>query len=113
LSDPAFSKQSVGTVLQWKALQYLIERGYNEYDFLRGPEAYKYRWDAGSVYHQRIRIWRDMRKVRLVRAALKVRRLSRQAGVSEQAGEAEAWESSRPESAAGLIPQSSDAVDRP
>jgi len=111
--DPAFSKQSVGTVLQWEVLQYLIERGYSEYDFLRGPEAYKYRWGAGSVYHQRIRIWRNTRKVRLVRAALKVRRLSRQGSESEPAGEAEVGDSSRPASAAGLIPQSSDAVDRP
>jgi CelD/BcsL family acetyltransferase involved in cellulose biosynthesis len=111
--DPSFSKQSVGTVLQWEVLQYLIEHGYKEYDFLRGAEAYKYRWGACSVYHQRIRIWRNTRKVRLVRAALRVRRRSRQANLSEQAGEVETSEPSRPESALGLIPQSGDAVDRP
>ena len=82
--DPAFSKQSVGTVLQWEVLRYLIEHGYKEYDFLRGAEAYKYRWGASSFYHQRIRIWRNTRKVRLVRAALRVRRHSRQTNVSNQ-----------------------------
>ena len=111
--DPAFSKQSVGTVLQWEVLRYLIEHGYKEYDFLRGPEAYKYRWGASSFYHQRIRIWRNTRKVRLVRAALRVRRQSRQTNVSDQTEEGEAWEPSRPEDALGVNPQSSDAVNRP
>jgi CelD/BcsL family acetyltransferase involved in cellulose biosynthesis len=90
--DPSFSKQSVGTVLQWEVLKYLIQQGYREYDFLRGAEAYKYRWGASSVYHQRIRIWRNSRKVRLLRAVLKMRRLSRRAGVSEEGGEVEALE---------------------
>jgi CelD/BcsL family acetyltransferase involved in cellulose biosynthesis len=111
--DPSFSKQSVGTVLQWEVLQYLIEHGYKEYDFLRGAEAYKYRWGASSVYHQRIRIWRNTRKVRLVRAALRVRWHSRQANVSEQAEGVEAWEPSPPKNALRVNPQSSDAVDRP
>jgi CelD/BcsL family acetyltransferase involved in cellulose biosynthesis len=111
--DPSFSKQSVGTVLQWEVLQYLIEHRYKEYDFLRGAEAYKYRWGASSVYHQRIRIWRNTRKVRLVRAALKVRWHSRQANVSEQTEGVEVCEPSPPENALGVNPQSSDAVDRP
>lgn len=92
--DPSFSKQSVGTVLQWEVLQYLIEHGYREYDFLRGAEAYKYRWASSSVYHQRVRIWRNTRKVRLLRAALKVRRLSGQASVKAPGGEA--WEPPTP-----------------
>ena len=108
--DPSFSKQSVGTVLQWEVLQYLIEHGYKEYDFLRGAEAYKYRWGASSVYHQRIRIWRNTRKVRLVRAALRVRRRSRQANPREQAQDVEAaGEPSQPEGALGLIPPSSES----
>jgi CelD/BcsL family acetyltransferase involved in cellulose biosynthesis len=110
--DPSFSKQSVGTVLQWEVLRYLIQHGYAQYDFLRGGEAYKYRWGASSAYHQRIRIWRNTRKVRLVRAALRVGRFSRQANLSEQTGEVETWEASRSEGALSPVPQSSEA-DRP
>lgn len=44
--DPAWKEKSVGMVLMAKCLQHAIAQGWNEFDFLRGPEAYKTHWTA-------------------------------------------------------------------
>lgn len=42
--DPDLSRLSIGTLLNARAIQYAIEEGDTEFDFLRGNESYKYRW---------------------------------------------------------------------
>jgi CelD/BcsL family acetyltransferase involved in cellulose biosynthesis len=42
--DPEFRKYHVGKVLVGKAIEYCFQNGYEEFDFLRGTEAYKYDW---------------------------------------------------------------------
>jgi len=42
--DPEYESQSVGLILLGMVLQYCHEQGYDEFDFLRGEEEYKFRW---------------------------------------------------------------------
>ena len=42
--DPQYEKLSVGMVLMGYCIKDCIEKGLVEFDFLRGREAYKYRW---------------------------------------------------------------------
>jgi CelD/BcsL family acetyltransferase involved in cellulose biosynthesis len=42
--EPALGKYSLGTVLTASAIRQAIAEGCEEFDFLRGHEAYKYRW---------------------------------------------------------------------
>lgn len=44
--DPAWGKYSPGTQCMAHAIQRAIHEGAREFDFLRGNEAYKYRWNA-------------------------------------------------------------------
>ncbi len=44
--DPAFSALSPGTLVVAAALEAALGRGASAFDFLRGREAYKYRWGA-------------------------------------------------------------------
>ncbi len=44
--DPEFSRWSPGWVLISYSIQYAIEGGIKNYDFLRGNESYKYRFGA-------------------------------------------------------------------
>ncbi len=44
--DPALSKLSPGVVLLAYAIEAAIEEGVREFDFLRNPEPYKYKWAA-------------------------------------------------------------------
>jgi hypothetical protein len=55
--DHSFSRLSPGTMLVPAMIDYGFAHGYNEYDFMRGEEAYKMRWTTG--YHQtfRLLIW--------------------------------------------------------
>jgi len=52
--DPAYSKMSVGTVLTGHALAAMAEEGCREFDFLRGAEAYKYRWGCSDRFNSRM-----------------------------------------------------------
>jgi CelD/BcsL family acetyltransferase involved in cellulose biosynthesis len=53
--DPAFGRQSPGSLLIGHAIREAIARGQTQFDFLRGDEPYKRRWkptrvlDCGSV----------------------------------------------------------------
>lgn len=44
--DPALARYSPGNLLILHALEQAIEEGCHTFDFLRGGEAYKYRWGA-------------------------------------------------------------------
>ena len=46
LDPEAFGQLSLGVVLSAKAIEWAIENGRSEFDFLRGNETYKYRYGA-------------------------------------------------------------------
>ena len=55
--EPKFARWSIGTVLTAHAIRYAIERDRAaEFDFLRGDEAYKYKWGAVDRFNQRVSI---------------------------------------------------------
>jgi CelD/BcsL family acetyltransferase involved in cellulose biosynthesis len=57
--DRSFSRFAPGTLLLLGLLDYCFERGYREYDFLRGSEEYKLLWSVGCHRRSRIIIWND------------------------------------------------------
>jgi CelD/BcsL family acetyltransferase involved in cellulose biosynthesis len=54
--DPALRKSSPGTVLMWHAISDAISQGEQEWDLLRGAEAYKYAWGAKNRQNAKIRV---------------------------------------------------------
>ena len=42
--DPEWHKSSVGMVLMGKVIHYVHKEGFKRFDFMRGSEAYKYKW---------------------------------------------------------------------
>jgi len=42
--DPAWERESVGTVLMGQVVKYAFDRGFLAFEFLRGTEAYKFKW---------------------------------------------------------------------
>lgn len=52
--DPEYSRYSVGTVLTAYAIQQSIARGHSVFDFLRGDEPYKYRWNVKERFNFRV-----------------------------------------------------------
>lgn len=44
--DPEFSKYNIGHLRHMYLMRYCIENGLGEYDFLRGDEPYKLRWNT-------------------------------------------------------------------
>ena len=54
--DPALRKLSPGTVLMWHAISDAITEGAQEWDLLRGSEAYKYAWGATDRQNAKIRV---------------------------------------------------------
>jgi CelD/BcsL family acetyltransferase involved in cellulose biosynthesis len=42
--DVEYSKYSIGNLLTFKIIEDCIQRGLHEFDFLKGDEAYKFRW---------------------------------------------------------------------
>jgi CelD/BcsL family acetyltransferase involved in cellulose biosynthesis len=52
--DPEYARYSVGTVLTAYAIQQSIARGHAVFDFLRGNEAYKYRWNVQEKRNYRV-----------------------------------------------------------
>jgi CelD/BcsL family acetyltransferase involved in cellulose biosynthesis len=47
--DPAFKQLSLGSVLVLEAIEESAKRGLSTFDFLRGPDDYKYRFGAADV----------------------------------------------------------------
>ena len=54
--DPALGKSSPGTVLMWHAITGAISAGAQEWDLLRGREAYKYLWGARDRQNAKVRV---------------------------------------------------------
>jgi CelD/BcsL family acetyltransferase involved in cellulose biosynthesis len=59
LDPSAFSKLSLGWVLTGKAIEWAIENGRKEFDFLRGDETYKYQFGAEDTTIYRLRVMKD------------------------------------------------------
>lgn len=51
--DPALARYSMGTVLTAHAIRQAIAEGCVVFDFLRGDEPYKYRWNPQVQWHRR------------------------------------------------------------
>ncbi len=49
--DPAFDRESPGTLLIGRAIDRAVRRGAGRFHFLRGREAYKYAWGATDQPH--------------------------------------------------------------
>lgn len=56
--DPELARYSPGTVLTAHAMRHALECGCREFDFLRGREAYKYRWPVVERVNSRLEIGR-------------------------------------------------------
>lgn len=54
--DPAWAALSPGTLIVYTAMERAIAQGRVAFDFLRGAEAYKYRWGARDAFTER-RSW--------------------------------------------------------
>ncbi len=52
--DPELSRLSIGTLLNGRAIRMAMEEGNAEFDFLRGNESYKYRWQPEVHTNQQI-----------------------------------------------------------
>ncbi len=60
LDPDDFGSLSLGVVLTSKSIEWAIENGRSEFDFLRGDEAYKYRFGAEDTKIYRLDISRSM-----------------------------------------------------
>lgn len=58
LDPDAFGSLSLGVVLTAKAIEWAIDNGRSEFDFLRGSETYKYRFGAEDTTIYRLQIAR-------------------------------------------------------
>ncbi|HVX42027.1 MAG TPA: GNAT family N-acetyltransferase [Gemmatimonadaceae bacterium] len=56
--DPAYARESAGSLVILDALEYAVSHGQSRLDFLRGGERYKYRWGAVDHYGYRLTIAR-------------------------------------------------------
>lgn len=56
--DPSFGKYSIGTILVAYAIEDAIKDGKQLFDFLRGTEPYKYRWNVREHTNYRIELRR-------------------------------------------------------
>ena len=66
--DPKFNKNSIGQVLLGHVIADSINDGLSEFDFLRGPEEYKYYWGAVDKRVLRLIINRPILKNSLLHA---------------------------------------------
>lgn len=57
--DPEWAKWSPGFLVVGFAIEDAVHCGLDTFDFLRGAEAYKYRWGARDVSRLRRRLWRS------------------------------------------------------
>lgn len=60
--DKSFSGVAPGTMILLALLDYGFREGFNEYDFLRGEEAYKLIWSTGCHRRYRVLVW-NRRKI--------------------------------------------------
>ncbi len=57
--DPKFSKYSVGNLLIMYAIATCIEEGLTEFDFMRGSEEYKDRWNTKARWNYQVVLTRE------------------------------------------------------
>jgi CelD/BcsL family acetyltransferase involved in cellulose biosynthesis len=68
--EPSLARLSVGTVLTGHAIRYAItDDAADDFDFLRGDEAYKYRWGAQDRRNRRVSVTRPGLRPALVASA--------------------------------------------
>jgi CelD/BcsL family acetyltransferase involved in cellulose biosynthesis len=58
--DPEFDRFRVGQVLLHRVIQEAIKEHARSFDFLRGPEGYKYQWDVEEIRNDRLIAWKDI-----------------------------------------------------
>jgi CelD/BcsL family acetyltransferase involved in cellulose biosynthesis len=58
--DPDFTRHRVGLVLMHHVIQEAIREGATLFDFLRGEEAYKYRWATSHLDNVRLTYWKSL-----------------------------------------------------
>jgi CelD/BcsL family acetyltransferase involved in cellulose biosynthesis len=56
--DPSLGRLSIGTTLTAAAIRHAIGEGNAEFDFLRGHEAYKYRWAPAERHNAQVIVGR-------------------------------------------------------
>lgn len=87
--DADWSREGTTLVLQGRILEYAINAGFREYNFLRGEEPYKAHWatDTRQQYalHLRQRTWR----VRMIEGGRTVRELAARGGLGTSGGAGE------------------------
>jgi CelD/BcsL family acetyltransferase involved in cellulose biosynthesis len=66
--DPALAHLSLGGLIIDHAVRAAIHEGAAEFDFLRGAEAYKYRWGARDRFTYRRRLWHQKANIGRLRA---------------------------------------------
>ena len=64
--DPAHARYSPGTMLIPAIYDYGFQKGYREYDFLRGDEAYKRKWTTDMHRTVRIQVWKRQWRSRML-----------------------------------------------
>lgn len=69
--DPRFAAYGVRTLLHLKSLEMCIAAGFREYDFLRGDEKYKLRWDSQMRKNLEISVVRKGWFAKLQRIAIR------------------------------------------
>jgi CelD/BcsL family acetyltransferase involved in cellulose biosynthesis len=57
--DPAFEYESPGVIIIAHAIEQALAEGVQEFHFLRGREAYKYRWGAVDRWNRRLSVRRN------------------------------------------------------
>lgn len=80
--DPEWEKHSVGVVIMAHAIQYAFDRRLRMFDFMRGGEAYKFRWTQTTRELVVIRVglsWRGRTALALKRQTVKAKRLLKRA----------------------------------
>jgi CelD/BcsL family acetyltransferase involved in cellulose biosynthesis len=70
--DPQWARHSVGQILLARVVEQAISEGCTRFDFLRGPEPYKYDWGAVDRARLRIEVRRRNLTNRLIRAAMRL-----------------------------------------
>lgn len=65
---PDLSKYSLGTLLTARAVKQALAEGHSEFDFLRGNEAYKYKWTSCERINHRLLLLRSRERLPLLGA---------------------------------------------
>lgn len=66
---PEYEKQEIGNVLLGMLMEWAVERGHREYDFLGGEASYKRRWSDAERLMDDYSAWNTTVRARLFRAA--------------------------------------------